>query len=139
MLQRRDNAQVWAPRHRGTLLPNGLHTNAPSSVMNAISAISMAMKNAGRTAPWHGESTNSNPCDSHEVRTWKVGFLKQQAAAGYVVKGAKEMTAGKVHALLTHLLAKQSLGTHMHQAMAARDGLAFSMLWSTCMRGINAC
>ena len=126
------------PRHRGTKLASGAHTNAPSSITNAISAISMAMKDK-RTAEWHGEASNSNPCSSFEVRQWRVGYIKQQTAAGYKIKGAKELTLHKVHQVLSHLADLAPLGTPMHRAMVARDGFAFSLLWTTGMRGINAC
>ena len=97
------------------------------------------MKKAKRTAPWHGDNPASNPCDSHEVRQWKTGFVKQQAAAGYIAQGAKEITMGKVSKLLTHLVAQLAVGTPVRQAAVARDGFAFSLLWSTGMRGMNAC
>ena len=46
---------------------------------------------------------------------------------------------GKVEAMLLHLLCvSHTAPTAMERSLAARDGFAFSLLWSTGLRGINA-
>lgn len=61
-------------------------------------------------------------------------------ADGFLTTGAQEISEAKVIQLLTHL-ASIALSAEVKphdRAVAARDGFAFSLMWSTGLRGINA-
>ena len=51
----------------------------------------------------------------------------------------QELVQSKVEAMVQHLLVDSHQAPSLLQrCLATRDGLAFSLLWSTCLRGINA-
>ena len=121
--------QTYIKQNRRLLLDSGMTVAAPSSVTNAISAISMAMKGLGRTGEWDSMTNTGNPCSSHPMRQWKLGYLKELTSPGYSATGAKELTCSKVCRLLGHLHSLSQLGTAQQQVPILRDEFAFSLLY----------
>ena len=126
--------------HAGSITPGQLHVMAPGSLKNAVSALSQGFQELARCGPWNPATNHGNPVDSFPVSQWRRGYCNLASQAGYVSRGALELTENKVGAMLLRLQDLISTTSHaLTASLHARDGFAISLLWSTGSRGINAC
>lgn len=99
----------------------------------------MMFKELGRGDQWDGISRSGNPAASHQVRQWSTGYDHLSNDAGFMTTSAVAIQVQTVHQLLSYLLSKIDPNTaSMQNAMAARDGFAFCLMWHTGMRSVNA-
>lgn len=131
---------VYIPRHAGTILPDGECIAAPSSIKNTLSHLRMAFKEVGRGNIWDSSATAGNPAASHQLHQWCTGHEKISLTAGFRSTSAVAMRLDTIKQLLGYLLQRLTvagLSSYEH-ALAARDGLAFCLMWQTGMRSVNA-
>ena len=128
----------WLPNHLGSETSSGHIMAAPSSLESAVYTLSTCLQQLGRVKPWDDASTSGNPISMQRITKWLLGYKKQAASQGFPSTGAKELTPGKISALLTHLHRQLLEPSPLHRHIAARDAFAFSFLWVTWCRGITA-
>ena len=132
---------VYIPQHAGSVLPNGEIIAAPTTMATTISHLCQIFKQFGRGDTWDEQLRHGNPACSYQLHSWQQGHRKISIAADFRTTGAKEMTEAKMMQLqsyLSHLLSQDPHLSQAGSALIARDGLAFSLLWATGMRGTNA-
>ena len=132
---------VYIPQHAGSVLPNGQIIAAPTTMATTISHLRQIFKQLGRGDTWDEQLRLGNPACSYQLHSWQQGHRKISIAADFKTTGAKEMTEIKMihlQSYLSHLLSQDPTLSQPVSALVARDGLAFSLLWATGMRGTNA-
>ena len=133
--------QHYLFRHAGTILASGQLIVAPSSISNVLSDLRMVFKEVGRADLWHNRDRHGNPASAFQLKQWQQGHEKISLKAGWRSTGAVELTEPKMLQLLSHL-AQQAMRTPstpvFDSALLTRNGFAFSLLWQTGLRGINA-
>lgn len=131
---------IYLPRHAGSILPDGTCIVAPSTISNVLSHLRMTFKELGRGDQWDDHSRSGNPAASNQVHAWARGHDKTSISSGFKTTSAVAMTESKIRQLLVHCMQQltASSSSAYDRALAARDGAAFSLMWQTGMRSVNA-
>ena len=133
--------KVYVPLHSGSVTTSGHLLAAPSTISGIKSHLRQIFKQLGRGDTWDEQLRKGNPASSDRVQQWQQGQRKTSIAVDFRTTGAKEMSEAKMIKLQQHLyhgLFSAPDSSPADRALLARDGLAFSLLWETGMRGINA-
>ena len=132
---------VYLPLHAGSVLPDGQVIAAPNTMANVLSHLRQLFKQLGRGETWDYQQQQGNPACAAKLQQWQQGHRKISISAGFRTTGSKEMTEPKMLQLLQHVSDAIFIAPHAtaaDKAMYDKDGFAFSLLWATGMRGINA-
>ncbi len=132
--------QHWLPNHAGSMTADGELIAAPGSLSSTKSHLSSTFEQLGRTGDWDSANQTGNPMLSAQVRTMLKGYGNHATQLGYQKKGAVPLTEAEMQLLLQSMLQTcNSSRTDPHQQMILlRDGMLFSLLWQSCLRGFNA-
>jgi integrase len=110
-----------------------------SSTLDAqIGLLRGAFRDLGASGPWCRRQNTGNPCDSQEVKLYLRLSSKEQLLGGVAPKQAPLFDRTVFTSLMKAALVKwsqcQRAGDHLESALAARDALFFSIMWSTGLR-----
>jgi len=132
--------QHWLPNHAGSMTADGELIAAPGSLSSTKSHLSSEFEQAGRNGDWDSANQTGKPMLSPQVRTMLEGYGNHATQLGYQKKGAVPLTEVEMQLLLQSMHKTcNSSSTDPHQHMLLmRDGMLFSLLWQSCLRGFNA-
>jgi integrase len=101
-----------------------------------------AFRDLGASGPWCNRQHVGNPCDSQEVRLYLKLSSKEQLRGGVAPKQAPLFDKSVFEVLMTAALGAWSKcrrkENHIESALAARDALFYSIMWSTGLRAADA-
>ena len=112
-----------------------------STLDSQIGLLRGAFRDLGASGPWCYRQNSGNPCDSHEVRLYLKLSSKEQLLGGVAPKQAPLFDVTVFQALMKAALAAWSRSRrsedHVESALAARDALFYSIMWSTGLRAAD--
>ena len=113
---------------------------APGSLSSTKSHLSSEFEQLGRNGDWDSANQTGNPVLSAQVRTMLKGYGNHATQLGYQKKGAVPLTEAEMQLLLQSMNQTcNSSSTDPHQQMLLlQDGMLFSLLWQSCLKGFNA-
>lgn len=113
-----------------------------STLDSQIGLLRGAFRDLGASGPWCYRQNTGNPCDSQEVRLYLKLSSKEQLRGGVAPKQAPLFDSSVFKALMKAALGDWSKcrrrESHIESALAARDALFFSIMWSTGLRAADA-
>ena len=139
-------AMKVVPEHGRTVIRDGSHVPAFSTLKGVLSFLRYAFLTIGREGEWIHARSRGNPCESFEVRQYRTGYERFLWAQGIEAVAAVPLTEAKLHALVckadesvvartVQYGARATPSQRMHILILERDVVVYIYLWESWQRG----